>query len=132
MGKSREYWNQTYNRVRHSEGEKDFGPSIVELGESVPTRVLVERFMNGGVAHSVANAMQRFYEFGFDEVVPDAFIGPRGRLANDIVDVGLLKKWVEAKIRGNEEAQAAAAAEAAAKKEAAAAEAAAGEEGKEE
>lgn len=119
-------WNGPYNRVHHSEGEKDFPPSQVEPGESLPTRVLVERMLNAGVARSVHNAMLRFYEFGVDESVPDAFIGPRGRYSTDIVDIGLMKQYLEAKIRKNAEAAKEAEELAAAAKAKQAAEAAAG------
>lgn len=113
-----ERWNGPYNRVSHSEGEADFPPSRVEPGESLPTRVLVERMVNAGVARSVHNALLRFYEFGVDASVPEDFIGPLGRYSCDIVDVGLMKEYLDARIRENKERMEAATELAAAKKKA--------------
>jgi hypothetical protein len=75
-------------------------PRLVEPGESLPTHMLVERMMDAGVRLSVQHALEHLYEFGATEEIPEGYIGPGGYYSTDIVDVANLKKWLEARIRG--------------------------------
>lgn len=96
-------FNGPYSRVHNMEPPVEHEPRLVEPGESLPTHMLVERMMNAGVRLSVERAMQHIYEFGATEEVPEGYIGPGGYYSTDIVDVANLKKWLEAKIRGEQE-----------------------------
>lgn len=115
MAKGR--WNTWVDRHHSPPDPIEQEPRLVEPGESLPTHMLVERMMNAGVALSVEKAMARIYEFGAGDEIPDGYIGAMGRYSNDIVDVDGLRKWLEARLRGEAEEAERLAAEAALKKE---------------
>lgn len=109
-------WNGAFQRTPHSIPEENNGPRLVEPGESLPTRVMIERMMDAGVRKSVHQALLNTFEFGTEENVPDGFINPLTQKSTDIIQVYEYKRWLEAKIRGQEEEAERIAAEAAAKK----------------
>lgn len=65
---------QDWRKKKRHEGEKNFGPSLVEKGESLPTKVMIDRMMQAGVR--LAESRQAYYDFQPGEEVPDEFVPP--------------------------------------------------------
>lgn len=90
-------------RAHRSEPEHDFEESIVEPGESLPLELMIERMMNAGVARQVSQAMIRMTHYGPNEKIPDEFFDPTQRFNFNWAEAHAYKRYVEAKIRNNEE-----------------------------
>lgn len=93
----------TPNQRPHSKGEDCQFPVLVEPGESLPLAMMIEMQMNAGVHKQVESEMQRLYHFGPTEIVPDEFTDPFQDFNANMQVANQLRKYLEAKIRDNEE-----------------------------
>ncbi len=80
------------------------GPRLVEPGESLPLKFMIDRMMDAGVQKQIHSAMLRLYHFGPNGTIPDTFMDPTQDFGVNIATIHELKNWLEAKIRSNKEA----------------------------
>jgi hypothetical protein len=96
----------------HSTPEINDGPCLLEPGESLPLKFMIDRMMDAGVQRQVHAALTRLYHFGPDGTIPDDFLDPTQDFNVNYARIHELKTYLEAKIRRNEEVAAAAVAKA--------------------
>lgn len=90
-------------RAHRSVGESEFEPSIIEPGESLPLKVQIDMMMEAGVRKQVHAAMLRQFHFGPDGVIPEDFLDPTQDFNFNRATLHEVKKYIEGKIRKNEE-----------------------------